>query len=123
MFIYFFLFDEEDCLLCFGQMVFDYVIENYVCMIDFGCDIVFGVFDYDFELIGVGYLVYLLVEGDKCMVEFGVLVFESVCGCGVGLKLFECVVICSCNMYVMMLYMYCLLCNVMMMYIVKKFGM
>ena len=59
MLTHFLSLDEEDRLLRFGQMVPDHVIENYVRTIDFGRDTVFGVFDHDLELIGVGHLAYL----------------------------------------------------------------
>lgn len=86
MLTHFLSLDEEDRLLRFGQMVPDHVIENYVRTIDFGRDTVFGVFDHNLELIGVGHLAYLPAEGDKRTAEFGVSVLERARGRGVGTK-------------------------------------
>lgn len=114
---------SEDRLLRFGQTVPDHVIENYVRTIDFSRDTVFGVFDHELELIGVGHLAYLPAEGDKRTAEFGVLVLESARGHGVGTKLFERAAIRSRNTRVSMLYMHCLSRNATMMHIAKKSGM
>ena len=123
MLTHFLSLDEEDRLLRFGQMVPDHVIENYVRTIDFGRDTVFGVFDHDLELIGVGHLAYLPAEGDTRTAEFGVSVLESARGRGVGSKLFERAAIRSRNTHVTMLYMHCLSRNATMMHIAKKAGM
>lgn len=120
---HFLALDEEDRLLRFGQMVPDHVIENYVRTIDFGRDTVFGVFDHQLELIGVGHLAYLPAEGDKRTAEFGVSVLECARGNGVGSKLFERAAIRSRNTHVTMLYMHCLSRNATMMHIAKKSGM
>ena len=114
---------SEDRLLRFGQTVPDHVIENYVRTIDFSRDTVFGVFDHELELIGVGHLAYLPAEGDKRTAEFGVSVLESARGHGVGTKLFERAEIRSRNTRVSMLYMHCLSRNATMMHIAKKSGM
>lgn len=114
---------SEDRLLLFGQTVPDHVIENYVRTIDFSRDTVFGVFDHELELIGVGHLAYLPAEGDKRTAEFGVSVLESARGHGVGTKLFERAAIRSRNTRVSMLYMHCLSRNATMMHIAKKSGM
>ncbi|RQV71303.1 N-acetyltransferase [Burkholderia cenocepacia] len=123
MLTHFLSLDEEDRLLRFGQMVPDHVIENYVRTLDFGRDTVFGVFDHDLELIGVGHLAYLPGEGDTRTAEFGVSVLESARGRGVGSKLFERAAIRSRNTHVTMLYMHCLSRNATMMHIAKKSGM
>lgn len=83
----------------------------------------FGVFDHELELIGVGHLAYLPAEGDKRTAEFGVSVLESARGHGVGTKLFERAAIRSRNTRVSMLYMHCLSRNATMMHIAKKSGM
>lgn len=114
---------SEYRLLRFGQTVPDHVIENYVRTIDFSRDTVFGVFDHELELIGVGHLAYLPAEGDKRTAEFGVSVLESARGHGVGTKLFERAAIRSRNTRVSMLYMHCLSRNATMMHIAKKSGM
>ncbi|WP_345812061.1 GNAT family protein [Paraburkholderia sp. PREW-6R] len=120
---HFLALDEDDRLLRFGQIVPDHVIENYVRAIDFTRDTVFGVFDSQLQLTGVGHLAYLPAEGDKRTAEFGVSVLESVRGQGIGSKLFERAAIRSRNTHVSMLYMHCLSRNSTMMHIAKKAGM
>jgi RimJ/RimL family protein N-acetyltransferase len=115
--------DKDDRLLRFGQFVPDHVIENYVRTIDFTRDTVFGVFDHQLELVGVGHLAYLSAEGGKRTAEFGVSVVESARGNGIGTKLFERAAIRSRNTHVTMLYMHCLSHNSTMMHIAKKAGM
>lgn len=114
---------DEDRLLRFGQVVRNAVIENYVRSIDFTRDTVFGVFDHELELVGVGHLAYLPAEGDKRTAEFGVSVLERSRGMGIGSKLFERAAIRSRNTHVTTLYMYCLSRNTTMMHIAKKAGM
>jgi RimJ/RimL family protein N-acetyltransferase len=120
---HFLALDEDDRLLRFGQIVPDRVIENYVANIDFSRDTVFGVFDEQLNLVGVGHLAYLPAEGDKRTAEFGVSVLESARGKGVGSRLFERAAIRSRNTHVSMLYMHCLSRNSTMMHIAKKSGM
>lgn len=120
---HFLALDEDDRLLRFGQIVPDHVIENYVRSIDFTRDTVFGVFDNQLQLVGVGHLAYLPAEGDKRTAEFGVSVLESVRGQGIGSKLFERAAMRSRNTHVTMLYMHCLSRNSTMMHIAKKAGM
>jgi len=120
---HFLALDEDDRLLRFGQVVPDHVIENYVRAIDFTRDTVFGVFDDQLQLTGVGHLAYLPAEGDKRTAEFGVSVLESVRGQGIGSRLFERAAIRSRNTHVTTLYMHCLSRNSTMMHIAKKSGM
>jgi GNAT superfamily N-acetyltransferase len=120
---HFLALDEDDRLLRFGQIVPDHVIENYVRAIDFTRDTVFGVFDDQLKLTGVGHLAYLPAEGDKRTAEFGVSVLESVRGQGIGSRLFERAAIRSRNTHVGTLYMHCLSRNSTMMHIAKKAGM
>ena len=115
--------DEDDRLLRFGQVTPDHVIENYVRMLDFSRDTVFGVFDRHLELVGVGHLAYLPAEADTRTAEFGVSVSESVRGQGIGTKLFERAAIRSRNTHVTTLYIHCLSRNTTMMHIAKKAGM
>ena len=115
--------NENDRLLRFGQIVPDRVIENYVANIDFSRDTVFGVFDDQLILVGVGHLAYLPEEGNKRTAEFGVSVTESARGRGVGSRLFERAAIRSRNTHVSTLYMHCLSRNSTMMHIAKKSGM
>lgn len=120
---HFLALDADDRLLRFGQIVPDHVIENYVRTIDFKRDTVFGVFDTQLQLTGVGHLAYLPAEGDKRTAEFGVSVLESARGEGIGTKLFERAAIRSRNTHVTMLYMHCLSRNSTMMHIARKSGM
>jgi RimJ/RimL family protein N-acetyltransferase len=120
---HFLALDEDDRLLRFGQIVPDRVIENYVANIDFSRDKVFGVFDNQLQVVGVGHLAYLPPEGDKRTAEFGVSVLESARGRGVGSRLFERAAIRSRNTRVSTLYMHCLSRNSTMMHIAKKSGM
>jgi RimJ/RimL family protein N-acetyltransferase len=120
---HFLALDEDDRLLRFGQIVPDRVIENYVANIDFSRDTVFGVFDDQLILVGVGHLAYLPEEGNKRTAEFGVSVTESARGRGVGSRLFERAAIRSRNTHVSTLYMHCLSRNSTMMHIAKKSGM
>ncbi|MGF6752629.1 GNAT family N-acetyltransferase [Paraburkholderia sp. GAS42] len=120
---HFLALDADDRLLRFGQIVPDHVIENYVRTIDFKRDTVFGVFDAQLQLTGVGHLAYLPAEGDRRTAEFGVSVLESARGEGIGTKLFERAAIRSRNTHVTMLYMHCLSRNSTMMHIAKKSGM
>ncbi|WP_227243049.1 GNAT family N-acetyltransferase [Paraburkholderia caribensis] len=115
--------DEDDRLLRFGQVTPNHVIENYVRMLDFSRDTVFGVFDRHLQLVGVGHLAYLPAEGDTRTAEFGVSVSESVRGQGIGTKLFERAAIRSRNTHVTTLYIHCLSRNTTMMHIAKKAGM
>ncbi|WP_114814996.1 GNAT family N-acetyltransferase [Paraburkholderia kururiensis] len=120
---HFLALDEDDRLLRFGQVVPDHVIENYVRTLDFSRDTVFGVFDQQLQLVGVGHLAYLPAEGDKRTAEFGVSVTESARGQGIGTRLFERAAIRSRNTHVTTLYMHCLSRNSTMMHIAKKAGM
>ncbi|WP_116138266.1 GNAT family N-acetyltransferase [Trinickia diaoshuihuensis] len=114
---------DDDRLLRFGQAAPDHVIENYVRSIDFSRDKVFGVFDHELDLVGVGHLAYLPADGDGRTAELGVSVLERSRGMGVGSKLFERAAIHGRNSRVTTLYMYCLSRNTTMMHIAKKAGM
>ncbi len=115
--------DGEDRLLRFGQAAPDHVIENYVGKLDFARDTVFGVFDYQLQLVGVGHLAYLPADGNGRTAEFGVSVVESARGQGIGSRLFERAAIRSRNTHVTTLYMHCLSRNSTMMHIARKSGM
>nr|WP_284503840.1 GNAT family N-acetyltransferase [Caballeronia sp. GAWG2-1] len=120
---HFLALDEDDRLLRFGQIVPDHVIENYVRNINFANDAVFGVFDNALQLIGVGHLAYLPVDGEKRTAEFGVSVLESARGRGIGTKMFERAAMRSRNSKVSQLYVHCLSRNKTMMHIARKSGM
>src|SRR5215472_8846726 len=115
--------DSDDRLLRFGQAAPDHVIEKYVRSMDFTRDTVFGVFDHQLQLVGVGHLAYLPADGNGRTAEFGVSVRESARGQGIGSKLFERAAIRSRNTHVTTLYMHCLSRNSTMMHIARKAGM
>jgi len=114
---------RDDRLLRFGQAAPDHVIEKYVGSLDFVRDTVFGVFDRELELVGVGHLAYLPADGNGRTAEFGVSVLESARGQGIGSRLFERAAIRSRNTHVTTLYMHCLSRNATMMHIARKSGM
>ncbi len=113
----------EDRLMRFGHKVPDQAIENYVHAIDFSCDSVFGVFDHQLQLAGVGHLAYLPVKDGNRTAEFGVSVLKQARGHGIGSKLFARAAIRSRNTRVTTLYMHCLLRNAIIMHIARKSGM
>ena len=129
---HFLALDKDDRLLRFGSMVPDEQIETYVAKLDFTNDIVFGVYNRVFRLVGVGHLAFTSKEAhpdaihytDKEKVaEFGVSVSKSARGQGVGSRLFERAATHCRNSDVDTLYMQCLSSNRTMMHIAKKAGM
>ncbi|HTH60084.1 MAG TPA: GNAT family N-acetyltransferase [Paraburkholderia sp.] len=114
---------NEDRLLRFGQAAPDHVVEKYVRGIDFANDTVFGVFDHQLELVGVGHLAYLPADSKGRTAEFGVSVLESARGQGVGSTLFERAAIRCRNTHVTTLYIHFLSRNATMMRIARKSGM
>jgi len=120
---HFLALDDEDRLLRFGQAAPDHVIEKYVRGIDFASDTVFGVFDHQLQLVGVGHLAYLPTDGNGRTAEFGASVLESARGQGIGTQLFERAAIRSRNAHVTTLYIHCLARNATMMHIARKSGM
>ena len=124
--------DRDDRLLRFGSVLPDAQVEAYVAKLDFANDIVFGVYNRVFQLVGVGHLAFTSREAhpdsihytDKEKVaEFGVSVSTSARGQGVGTRLFERAAIHCRNSDVDTLYMQCLSSNRTMMHIAKKAGM
>jgi RimJ/RimL family protein N-acetyltransferase len=129
---HFLALDRDDRLLRFGNMLGDEQVTAYVDKIDFARDIVFGVINPMFQLVGVGHLAFALKGAhpdsmqytDKEKVaEFGVSVSKSARGQGVGTRLFERAAIHCRNSDVDTLYMQCLSTNRTMMHIAKKAGM
>jgi len=129
---HFLALDSNDRLLRFGSMLSDERVEAYVAKLDFSKDIVFGVYNRVFQLVGVGHLAFTSKEAhpdsihytDKEKVaEFGVSVSTSARGQGVGTRLFERAAIHCRNSDVDTLYMQCLSSNRTMMHIAKKAGM
>lgn len=123
---------ESDRLLRFGTILPDELITRYVQRLDFVRDTVFGVFDADLHLVGVGHLAFvpcdtkpdLTATTDKERVaEFGVSVAASARGLGIGTRLFERAAIHCRNEDVDTLYMHCLSSNQTMIHIARKAGM
>jgi len=120
--------DSDDRLLRFGSMIPDEQITAYVEKIDFSRDIVFGVVNNVFQLVGMGHLAFASADGRKSttkqqVAEFGVSVSKSARGQGVGTRLFQRAAIHCRNSDVDTLYMQCLTSNQTMMHIAKKAGM
>lgn len=120
--------DSNDRLLRFGSMIPDEQIIAYVGRIDFSRDIVFGVVNNVFQLVGMGHLAFAAADGRKSttkeqVAEFGVSVSKSARGQGVGTRLFQRAAIHCRNSDVDTLYMQCLTSNQTMMHIAKKAGM
>jgi GNAT superfamily N-acetyltransferase len=126
---HFLLLDSSDRLLRFGHNVADEQVEAYVGKIDFAHDIVLGVYNRLFQLVGVGHLAFLAAgAGSKAttkerVAEFGVSVSGTARGQGVGSRLFERAAIHCRNRDIDTLYMQCLSSNKTMMHIAKKAGM
>jgi RimJ/RimL family protein N-acetyltransferase len=129
---HFLALDKDDRLLRFGSMMADEQVTAYVNKIDYARDIVFGVYNTMFQLVGVGHLAFTSKEAhpdsihytDKEKVaEFGVSVSKSARGQGVGTRLFERAAVHCRNVDVDTLYMQCLSSNRTMMHIAKKAGM
>ncbi|MYM40599.1 GNAT family N-acetyltransferase [Duganella qianjiadongensis] len=122
--------EASDRLLRFGSMLPDEQVANYVNRIDFGRDMVFGVYNRVFQLVAVGHLAFApraetqsgVTEKER-VAEFGVSVSRSARGKGVGSKLFERAAIHCRNDDVDTLYMHCLSSNKTMMHIARKAGM
>ena len=129
---HFMALDRDDRLLRFGSMLPDEQVAAYVAKLDFARDIVFGVYNRLFQLVGVGHLAFTSKEAhpdsinytDKEKVaEFGVSVSKSARGQGIGTRLFERAAVHCRNVDVDTLYMQCLSSNRTMMHIAKKAGM
>jgi RimJ/RimL family protein N-acetyltransferase len=129
---HFLALDRDDRLLRFGSMLQDEQVTAYVAKLDFAKDIVFGVYNRVFQLVGVGHLAFTSKDAhpdsinytDKEKVaEFGVSVSKTARGQGLGTRLFERAAIHCRNSDVDTLYMQCLSSNRTMMHIAKKAGM
>lgn len=129
---HFLALDRDDRLLRFGSVLQDEQVAAYVAKLDFSKDIVFGVYNRVFQLVGVGHLAFTSKEAhpdsinytDKEKVaEFGVSVSKTARGQGVGTRLFERAAIHCRNSDVDTLYLQCLSSNRTMMHIAKKAGM
>jgi RimJ/RimL family protein N-acetyltransferase len=129
---HFMALDRDDRLLRFGSVLPDPQLDAYVAKLDFTKDIVFGVYNRMFQLVGVGHLAFTSRDAhpdsmhytDKEKVaEFGVSVSKSARGQGIGTRLFERAAIHCRNSDVDTLYMQCLSSNRTMMHIARKAGM
>ena len=125
---HFLALDPNDRLLRFGSMIPDDAIAAYVAKLDFKRDIVFGVVNRVFQLVGVGHLAFAKADGAKPtakerVAELGVSVSKSARGKGVGSRLFDRAAIHCRNSDVDTLYMQCLSSNQTMMHIARKAGM
>jgi RimJ/RimL family protein N-acetyltransferase len=128
---HFLALDPSDRLLRFGSMIPDEQIKAYVAKIDFSRDIVFGVLNNVFQLVGVGHLAFSSAESKgphktttkERVAEFGVSVSKSARGQGVGTRLFQRAATHCRNSDIDTLYMQCLSSNQTMMHIAKKAGM
>jgi RimJ/RimL family protein N-acetyltransferase len=129
---HFLALEASDRLLRFGSVLPDELITRYVQKLDFNRDSVFGVFDENLVLLGVGHLAFAPREalpalsgatGKARVAEFGVSVSAAARGRGIGSKLFQRAAIHCRNEDVDTLYMHCLASNRIMMHIAKKAGM
>ena len=130
--MHFLALDDSDRLLRFGNILPDTLITRYVQRLDFCRDTVFGVFDEDLKLVGVGHLAFVpcdirplfsTVTEKERVAEFGVSVSATVRGHGIGSRLFERAAIHCRNEDVDTLTMHCLASNQTMIHIAKKAGM
>jgi len=129
---HFLALDDSDRLLRFGTVLPDDSIRAYVDKIDFSRDIVLGVLNRVFQLVGVGHLAFAPKDAEPArstattkerVAEFGVSVSKSARGQGVGSRLFERAAMYCRNSDIDTLYMQCLSSNKTMMHIAKKAGM
>lgn len=130
--MHFLALDDSDRLLRFGIVLPDELVTRYVQMLDFSRDTVFGVYNDNLALVGVGHLAFAPREAMPVLsgatlkariAEFGVSVSASARGMGVGSKLFERAAIHCRNEDVDTLYMHCLSSNQTMIHIARKAGM
>jgi GNAT superfamily N-acetyltransferase len=115
---HFLALNGEDRRLRFGVGLSDAGIADYVARIDFGRDAVFGVYDDEMRLAGVGHL----ARGEG-FAELGVSVLPAYRGQGMGGALLARTHIHARNWGVPMLFMHCLSENGAMMHLAKKQGM
>jgi RimJ/RimL family protein N-acetyltransferase len=94
---------DEDRRLRFGRPMNDAALLDYVAKIDFARDAVFGVFDVDLQLIGVGHL-----ARDTASAEIGLSVVAAGRARGVGRSLLERAITHARAYGLTMLYMHCL---------------
>lgn len=93
----------EDRRLRFGRPMNDAAALGYVANIDFARDAVFGVFDADVRLVGIGHL-----ARDSAHAELGLSVIAAGRGRGVGRSLLERAITHARACGLQLLYMHCL---------------
>lgn len=108
----------EDRRLRFGVGLSDYGVRDYVAQIDFERDAVFGAFDDEMRLVGVGHL-----ARGKEFAELGVSVLPAHRGRGMGGALLARAHTHARNWGVPTLFMHCLAENGAMMHLARKQGM
>ncbi len=130
--MHFLALDASTRLLRFGMVFPDELITTYVQKLNLARDTLFGVYDSALMLIGVGHLAFTPREALPVVAratskervgEFGVSVFASARGMGIGSRLFERAAIHCRNADVDTLYMHFLSSSQSMMHIAKKAGM
>ena len=130
--VHFLELGPEDRKLRFGAVVSDEFITHYVQHLDFARDAVFGVYEQDQVLAGVGHLVFVPRQAlpllrqatHKTMVaEFGISVAPEARGLGIGGRLFERAAVHCRNRDVDTLTMPCLAENPAAMHLARKAGM
>jgi GNAT superfamily N-acetyltransferase len=108
----------EDRRLRFGVGLSDHGVRDYVAQIDFDRDAVFGVFDDEMRLAGVGHL-----ARGEAFAELGVSVLPAQRGRGMGGALLARTHTHARNWGVPTLFMHCLAENGAMMHLARKQGM
>ena len=108
----------EDRRLRFGVALPDQGVRDYVSSIDFDRDVVFGVFDDELHLSGVGHL----ARGEG-FAELGVSVLPEYRGKGLGAALLSRAHMHARNWGVHALFMHCLTENSAIMHLARKQGM
>jgi len=130
--MHFLALPESDRLLRFGNILSDELITRYVQKLNFGRDTIFGVFDEDLSLAGVGHLAFVPCDTKPTsaamtakgrVAEFGLSVAAHARGCGIGTRLFERAAIHCRNENIDTLYMHCLVSNQTIIHIARKAGM
>ena len=110
--------DAEDRRLRFGLPVSDETIREYVERIDFGRDVLFGVFDDELNLAGAAHLARA-----EAHAELGVSVLPAHRGRGIGGALLDRAHTHARNWGIGTLFMHCLTENAAMMHLARKQGM
>ena len=115
---HFLALNAEDRRLRFGLPISDASVADYVERIDFGRDVVFGVFDDELNLAGAAHLARA-----EDHAELGVSVLPAHRGRGIGAALLERAHTHARNWGIGTLFMHCLTENAAMMHLARKQGM